>query len=31
MACSKPESMNHPCCTLCGDCLVCSPHPPHTK
>lgn len=21
---------DHPHCTLCGDCLMCSPHPAHT-
>lgn len=31
MACSDPDSMDHPHCTLCGDCLVCDPHPAHTQ
>ena len=30
MACSNPKSMSHAHCTLCGRCLVCEPHPPHT-
>jgi hypothetical protein len=30
MACSNPQSMGHAHCTLCGNCLVCDPHPPHT-
>ena len=29
--CSNPQSMGHAHCTLCGDCLVCDPHPPHTR
>lgn len=29
-ACSNPQGMGHAHCTLCGDCLVCDPHPPHT-
>ena len=31
MACSDPLSMGHPHCTLCGRCLICEPHDPHTK
>jgi hypothetical protein len=31
MACSNPQSMGHAHCTLCGKCLVCDPHPAHTK
>lgn len=31
MACSNPQSMDHPHCILCGDCMVCDPHPAHTQ
>lgn len=31
MACSNPESMGHAHCILCGECLVCDPHPAHTR
>jgi hypothetical protein len=30
MACSNPQSMDHPHCMFCRKCLVCDPHPPHT-
>jgi hypothetical protein len=26
-----PGPCGHPHCTLCGQCLTCSPHPPHTR
>lgn len=34
MACTKTRdggcTCSHAHCTLCGKCLTCSPHPPHT-
>lgn len=31
MTCTSPQSMDHPHCIFCGECLTCDPHPPHTK